>query len=296
MKRLTSIADLTSEQLLSLVDRASSHRDTIDTGHSPLPSLTGVVVAPMFFEPSTRTRLSFEMATSRLGGTTMSFTPETSSSVKGESLRDTALTLTAIGADVMVVRHSEAGAPDRVSEWTGVPVVNAGDGAREHPTQALIDIVTLVRRFGAIEGTRVVITGDIAHSRVAGSLIPALVKLGASVALCAPSGWLPKRDDVTTTTELEPALREADVAYLLRVQTERGGEVTDRYVNDFQLDRRRSELMARDAVIMHPGPMNRGVEISDSVADGPRSLILEQVRNGPAARMAALEYVTGTLG
>ena len=296
MKRLTSISELSPEQLRALVDRGSDHRDSIDNGRSPESTLAGLAIAPMFFEPSTRTRLSFEMATQKLGGTMLSFAPETSSSVKGESLRDTALTLAAMGTDVMVVRHAAAGVPDQVAEWTGTPVINAGDGTREHPTQALIDIVTLVRRFGSIEGARVVIAGDIAHSRVAGSLVPALTTLGASVVLCAPRAWLPDREEVSTTTDIEAALREADVAYLLRVQTERGGKVTDRYVEEFQLDRRRADLMARDAVVMHPGPMNRGVEISDAVADGPRSLILEQVRNGPASRMAALEYVTGMLG
>jgi aspartate carbamoyltransferase catalytic subunit len=255
--------------------------------------LAGRTVALAFFEPSTRTRLSFDLAAQRLGAHVITFNPGTSSTTKGETLRDTVLTIGAIGADIVVVRHSEEGVPELVEGWTGLPVVNAGDGANEHPTQALLDALTIKRHFGRLEGLRVGIVGDIAHSRVAGSLINALPALGLDLTLVAPGDWLPPAGHLRATSDLEGELPGLDIVYLLRVQTERGGEISDDYIDRFQMDTRRSALLPEDAVIMHPGPMNRGVEIAEAVADSPRSLIIEQVRNGVPTRMAVLASLGG---
>jgi aspartate carbamoyltransferase catalytic subunit len=244
----------------------------------------------MFFEPSTRTRLSFELAVNRLGGDLMTFEPGTASTKKGESLRDTALTVTAMGAAILVVRHSEAGVPDAMHDWTGVPVVNAGDGAHEHPTQALLDVVTLYRRFGSLQGLRMGIVGDIRQSRVAGSLFHAMPVLGVDSVLIGPESLLPEHepDGFEMSTDLDSHLGDLDVLYLLRVQRERGTLIPDDYIERFRVDSERAAAMKPEAVVMHPGPINRDVEITGDVADGPRSLILSQVANGVPTRMAVL--------
>jgi aspartate carbamoyltransferase catalytic subunit len=244
----------------------------------------------MFFEPSTRTRLSFELAVNRLGGALITFEPDTASTKKGESLRDTALTVTAMGADILVVRHSKAGVPDAIHDWTGVPVVNAGDGAHEHPTQALLDVVTLHRRFGSLQGLRMGIVGDIRQSRVAGSLFHAMPVLGVDSVLIGPESLLPERepDGFEMSTDLDSHLGDLDILYLLRVQRERGTLMPDDYVERFRVDPERAAAMKPEAVVMHPGPINRDVEITGDVADGPRSLILSQVANGVPTRMAVL--------
>ena len=265
----------------------------LEAGQDHRSILAGRTVALAFFEPSTRTRLSFDLAAQRLGAHVLTFNPGTSSTTKGETLRDTVLTIGAIGADIVVVRHSEEGVPELVEGWTGLPVVNAGDGANEHPTQALLDALTIRRHFGRLEGLRVGIVGDIAHSRVAGSLIHALPALGLEVTLVAPGDWLPPAGQLRVTSDLDEELPGLDIVYLLRVQTERGGEISDDYIDRFQMDTRRSALLPEAAVIMHPGPMNRGVEIAEAVADSPRSLIIEQVRNGVPTRMAVLASLGG---
>ncbi len=295
MKGLTGLKTLGRDEVMSLVDHASSLRDRIDAGAPPEPVLGNRVVTNLFFEPSTRTRLSFDLAAQRLGAHVLTFDPATSSTIKGESLRDTGLTVAAMGTDIMVVRHQEEGVPDLLAGWTGLPVVNAGDGANEHPTQALLDVVTLLRRFGRLEGLRVGIVGDIAHSRVAGSLMHAFPTLGMDLRLLAPERWLPRSTALPTATDLDPMLGDLDVVYLLRVQAERGAQATDDYVRRFQIDTVRSSRLPEHAVIMHPGPMNRGVEISEEVADGPRSLVTEQVRNGVPTRMAVLSSVAGAV-
>jgi len=293
MKSLISLGSLGRSDLEHLIARSSELRSSIDRG-DPVPmTLSGHCVANIFFEPSTRTRLSFDLAAQRLGAHVITFHPETSSTTKGESLRDTVLTISAIGADILVARHSRSGVPQSIEEWTGLPVINAGDGVNEHPTQALLDAVTLIRHFGRIEGLRVAIVGDVARSRVAGSLVRSLPTLGADVTVVGPEHWLPEDPPVPATTDLDALLEDLDVVYLLRVQTERGGVVDEGYVTDFALDRDRVARMSEGAVIMHAGPMNRGVEIADDAAESPRSLVNEQVRNGVPTRMAVLLALAG---
>ena len=293
MKTLTSLRSLGRSDLEALVDASDGFRRGLEAGQDHRSLLAGRTVALAFFEPSTRTRLSFDLAAQRLGAHVITFNPATSSTTKGETLRDTALTIGAIGADIVVVRHSEERVPELVEGWTGLPVINAGDGANEHPTQALLDAVTIKRHFGRLEGLRVGIVGDIAHSRVAGSLIHALPALGLEVTLVAPRDWLPSAGHLRATSDLEGELPGLDIVYMLRVQTERGGVISDDYIDRFQMDTRRSALLPEDAVLMHPGPMNRGVEIAETVADSPRSLIIEQVRNGVPTRMAVLASLGG---
>jgi aspartate carbamoyltransferase catalytic subunit len=288
MKTFLGIRDMGRSEIERLVTAADEIRDAIDRGADLEQSLAGRCVANLFFEPSTRTRLSFDLAVQRLGGHVLTFLPETSSSLKGESLHDTAVTVAAIGADVLVVRHKEEGVPERVGEWTGLPVINAGDGTNEHPTQALLDLVTLKRRFGSLSGLRVGIVGDIAHSRVAGSLVHAMSPLDMDLVLIGPGEWLPRESAVAHTDDLDAVIPNLDVLYLLRVQTERGGVIDDEFIARFGMDARRAAALGEEAVIMHPGPINRGVELTDDVVDSPRSLISEQVRNGVPTRMAVL--------
>ena len=292
MKSLISIRTLGRTDLEDLIDQATALRQSLDDRALVEPALKGICVVNLFFEPSTRTRLSFDLAAQRLGAHVLTFLPETSSTTKGESLQDTALTVAAVGADILVVRHKEEGAPQAVAEWTGLPVINAGDGAGEHPTQALLDAVTLRRHFGRLDGLRMAIVGDIAHSRVAGSLVSAMPALGVEVTLAGPERWLPAEPSLPTSTDVDGLLGEVDVVYLLRVQQERGGVVDNDYLSRFRLDERRASRLGDNAVVMHPGPINRGVEISDIVAESPRSLITEQVRNGVPTRMAVLRSLT----
>lgn len=264
------------------------------------PALQGKLVANLFFENSTRTRLSFERAARALSADVMSFSAAGSSAAKGESLKDTALTLRALGADLMVVRHRAAGAPARIAGWTGLPVVNAGDGAHQHPTQALLDALTLRQRFGGLDGLRVAIVGDIRRSRVARSNVFAFAALGAGVILVAPrtlqpvslEGW-----PVKAVRDLDGVLEEVDVVYLLRIQAERGGlslfPSLPEYVSRYGMTRRRFDRLPPQAVVLHPGPMNRGVEIDDAVAGHPRCLVLDQAANGVAVRMAVLFRLLG---
>lgn len=294
MKSFLSARDLGPAEWQSIIDEASATRDARDTGEKIDPVLAGACVANLFFEPSTRTRLSFDLAAQTLGANVITFDPATSSSSKGESLRDTVMTVSAMGADVLVVRHSEEGVPRAVAEWTATPVVNAGDGMSEHPTQALVDLVTISRHFGRIAGVRVGIVGDIVHSRVAGSLIGVLPALGAEVTLIAPDIWLPSGNVLPASSDIDSVLPGLDIVYLLRVQTERGGEIDDRYIDAFQVDRHRLAKLGEQGIVMHPGPINRGVELSDDVADSPRAHILEQVRNGVPSRMAVLAALVAT--
>lgn len=291
MKDFITVEDLGPATLQGLVSEATEIRNALDRGNQVARALQDRTVANLFFEPSTRTRLSFDLAAQRLGAHVITLNPATSSTSKGESLRDTVQTMSAIGADVLVVRHVEGGAPQRVAEWTGLAVINAGDGANEHPTQALLDLVTIQRHFGRFDGLRLGIVGDITRSRVAGSLMSALPELGVETTLIGPESWLPSESTLPHRNELDPVLAQLDIVYLLRVQTERGGRITDSYIGHFQLDSLRLGRMNEDAVVMHPGPMNRGVEISDDVADSSRALIREQVRNGVPARMAVLKAV-----
>jgi len=283
-----------------LLDDATAFREVLSRPIPKVPALRGKTVATLFFEPSTRTRLSFERAAKALSADTLSFTPAASSLSKGESLKDTVQTIAAMGADLMVVRHRAVGAPARVARWTGLPVVNGGDGAHEHPTQALLDALTIRTALGTLDGVHIGIVGDIDHSRVARSDVFAFATLGAEVTLVAPRTLLPvdtSRWPCTTTNDLDGILETLDVVYLLRVQTERGGASVfpslREYLRRFGLTRERFARLHDGAVVLHPGPMNRGVEIEAAVADDPRTLVLDQVANGVAARMAVLFHLLG---
>ena len=295
MKHLLSMSDLDRAAIEELLDLADHFAEVLDRDIPKVPAMRGATVATLFFETSTRTRLSFEKAAKALSADVLNFTPSTSSLSKGESLKDTVLTVQAMGVDLMVVRHGAVGAPARVASWVDCSVVNAGDGAHQHPTQALLDALTIRRRFGKLDGLRIAIVGDIRNSRVARSNIDAFTTLGASVTLVAPPTLLPFHVDsypVATTADLDSILGDLDVVYMLRVQLERGsGPVLPslpEYVSRFGLDRRRFLQLGKEAVVMHPGPMNRGIEIAPDVADDPRSLITDQVSNGVATRMAVL--------
>ena len=265
-----------------------------------VPALRGKTIAWLFYEDSTRTRLSFETAAKRLSADTMNFSVSSSSVKKGESLRDTAKTIEAMGIDAIVVRHASAGAPHRISRWVDASVVNGGDGWHEHPTQALLDSYTIRQHLGSVDGLRIAIVGDIKHSRVARSDVLAFTQLGAEVTLVAPPTLLPPSLEgwpVTVSHRLDEVLPTVDVVYLLRMQRERMTEALlpslREYTATYGLTPRRVDLLKDHALVMHPGPMNRGVEISAEVADLPRSVILDQVRNGVAVRMAVLYLLLG---
>ncbi|MEX2278777.1 MAG: aspartate carbamoyltransferase catalytic subunit [Acidimicrobiia bacterium] len=300
MRHLLSIDDVTAEEITELLDLADGFVEILARDVPKVPTLRGKTIALLFFENSTRTRLSFDRAAKALSADVLTFTPGGSSLAKGESLKDTALTLKAMGPDLMVVRHGMTGAPWRVADWTGLPVVNAGDGAHQHPTQALLDVLTVRRHFGGVSGLSVAIVGDIRHSRVARSTAGALIALGASVTLVAPRTLLPvdiSDWNVASADSLDEVLETLDVVYLLRIQQERGGgdvfPSISEYVGRFGLTRDRAARLRDSAVVMHPGPMNRGVEIDPAVADGPRALVAEQVSNGIAVRMAVLFRLLG---
>lgn len=300
MKHLLSMADLDRTEIEDLLTLATEFGAVLDRDIPKVPTLRGKTVATVFYEASTRTRLSFERAAKALSADVMTFVPGSSSVAKGESLKDTVLTLAATGADLFVVRHESAGAAARVAGWVGAPVINGGDGAHQHPTQALLDSLTLRQRFGKLDGLRVGIVGDIATSRVARSNIDAFTKLGASVELIAPPPLLPmdlSPFPVTVSHSLDDSLPNLDVVYLLRVQLERGSgpglPSLAEYGRRFGMNRKRMEALPAESVVMHPGPINRGVEISADVADDPRSLVLDQVQNGVATRMAVIFRLLG---
>ncbi len=300
MRHLLSTEALGADEITGLLDDAERFLEVLARPIPKVPALRGRTVATLFFEPSTRTRLSFTRAARVLSAETLSLAPGSSSVTKGESLRDTAATIVAMGADLLVVRHRCAGAPARVASWVDVPVVNAGDGAHQHPTQALLDCLTLRRRLGDLTGRRIGIVGDIRHSRVARSNVFAFAALGAEVVLIAPPTLLPVTTEgwpVHVATDLDEALEKLDVVYLLRVQTERGGASVfpslPEYVRRFGLTRERLGALRPDAVVLHPGPMNRGVEICDEAAADPRCLVLDQVANGVAVRAAVLFRLLG---
>lgn len=296
ISHLLAIEPLSAEQITFLLDQAKPFQEIQRHPLKKLATLRGKGVALAFFEPSTRTRISFGTAASRLGADTMSLQAESSSLKKGESLVDTVYTLEAMKPDCIVIRHSASGAADFVAKRVGVPVINAGDGLHEHPTQALLDALTIRDRRGSLDGVTVTILGDILHSRVARSNIHLLSKFGARITLCGPPMWLPRELEllgpcVRRCFRMEEALEGADVVIALRVQQERLNEPAlprDEYIRLFQLTRSRLALARPDAMVLHPGPMIRGLEIEPAVADGPQSCVLEQVTNGLAVRMAVL--------
>lgn len=301
MKHLLSIDDLGAAGIDEVLRLTETFAEVGRRAIPKVPALRGKTVAMLFYEDSTRTKLSFETAAKRLSADTMGFALTSSSVKKGESLRDTAETIEAMGADAIVIRHSSSGAPWRVADWTDASVVNAGDGWHEHPTQALLDCFTVRERLGSLQGRRVAIVGDIAHSRVARSNVLAFTALGAEVTLVAPPTLLPPNLagwPVSVSHDLDDVIDKVDVMYLLRMQLERQGEPLlpslREYTALYGLTARRAGRLATNAVVMHPGPMNRGVEIAAEVAELPRTLVTDQVRNGVAVRMAVLYLLLGS--
>ncbi len=297
---LIGLADLERAEIEHLLNSAASFRDVLDRAVPKVPTLRGQTVANLFFEASTRTRMSFELAEKRMSADSINFSASGSSLKKGESLLDTTLNIQAMKVDILVVRHSSAGAALFLSRHLDAAVLNAGDGLHEHPTQALLDMYTIREHLGRIAGLKVAIIGDIMHSRVARSNIWGLTKLGAAVTVCGPRTMLPvaiERLGCQATSSIEQALDGADVVMALRIQRERqhGGLMPTlrEYARLFSITPERLQLAQESAIVMHPGPMNRGVEIAPEVADGPRSVILNQVTNGVAVRMAALFWASG---
>jgi len=304
MRHLLSIDDLGRDGIEEVCALATSFLEVTSREIPKVPALRGKTVATVFYEDSTRTRLSFETAAKRLSADTMSFSVSSSSVKKGESLRDTVQTIEAMGVDAMVVRHGAAGAPNRVADWVDAAVVNAGDGRHEHPTQALLDVFTLLKHRGSgFDGARVAIVGDIRRSRVARSTAKAMATLGADVTLVGPPTMLPESLACwpgDATSDLDDVLTKADVVYLLRIQHERADGTRfpslREYTTRYGLTVERAARLGPDVLIMHPGPMNRGVEIAPEVAEGPASVITEQVANGVAIRMAVLYSILGSGG
>jgi aspartate carbamoyltransferase catalytic subunit len=305
-RHLIAAADLSRDEALLILDTAEELARVSDRPIKKLPTLRGRTVVNLFFEDSTRTRISFEAAAKRLSADVINFSAKGSSVAKGESLKDTALTLEAMGADAVVIRHMSAGAPHRLAGWIQGHVVNAGDGMHEHPTQALLDAFTIRRRLrggipaSGLDGLRVTLVGDVLHSRVARSNIALLNTLGAEVTVVAPPTLLPLAVDswrCEVSYDLDAVLPKTDVIMMLRVQQERMNAAyfpsVREYSRRYGLDGARMAALPEHAIVMHPGPMNRGVEIAAEVADSPRATIVEQVANGVSVRMAVLYLLLG---
>ena len=299
-KDLLGIKELSAREIKLILETAAGFKDVLKRDIKKVPTLRGRTVVNLFFEPSTRTRTSFELASKRLSSDVINFSVPTSSVVKGETLIDTALTVQALGADFIVIRHPSSGVPHLLAKSLRASVINAGDGMNEHPTQALLDAFTMGEKKGDIEGLEVAVVGDISHSRVAKSDIYCLKKLGAKVRLVGPPTLIPdasKELGVGVYYNMEEGLRGVDVVMMLRIQMERQDKgffpSTEEYFRNWGLTSERLALAKKDAIVMHPGPMNRGIEIASDVADGASSVILEQVTNGIAVRMAVLYLLAG---
>jgi aspartate carbamoyltransferase catalytic subunit len=300
-RHLLGIEDLTGDDIEHLLTLTDSFVEVGRRRMPKVPALQGRTVTWLFYEDSTRTRLSFEQAAKRLSADTLSFSVSSSSVNKGESLRDTVETIQAMGVDAIVVRHRSSGVPHQIARWVTGSVINAGDGWHEHPTQALLDCYTLREHLGGVAGRHVAIVGDVNHSRVARSDVLAFTRLGAEVTIVGPPTLLPPTTEgwpVRVSHDLDAVLPEVDAVYLLRMQRERMDEALvpslREYTACYGLTRRRVDLLSDKAVVMHPGPMNRGVEIAADVADLPRSVVIDQVRNGVAVRMAVLFDLLGS--
>ncbi len=300
VKHLLGIKYLNREDIALILQTADTFLDVINRPIKKVPSLRDITIVNLFFENSTRTRLSFELAEKRLSADTLNFTASSSSVSKGETLIDTVNNILSMKVDMVVMRHPQAGAAHFLSEQVDSIIVNAGDGAHEHPTQALLDAFSIKRKLGSVEGKKVVIVGDILHSRVALSNIFCLQKLGAEVAVCGPPTLIPRHIEslgVRVETNLRKALEWCDVANMLRIQLERQDikyfPSLREYSSLYGLNAAYLESLSKEIVIMHPGPINRGIEISSDVADGPHSIILDQVENGVAVRMAVLYLLAG---
>ena len=304
MKHLCSIEELTPQSLVALLDLADHMAEVNARSIPKVPALRGKTVASLFFEDSTRTRISFETAAKRLSAETMTFSVSTSSVNKGESLRDTVETIAAMGVDAFIVRHKSSGVPWQIARWTEASIVNAGDGWHQHPTQALLDCFTIrtaLNRRTGFDGLRIAIVGDIKHSRVARSDVQAFALLGAAVTLVAPPTLLPPSLDgwpVEVAPDLDAVIGETDVLYLLRMQRERMNEALvpslREYTARFGLTPERAARLQKHALVMHPGPMNRGVEMAVDPSELPGSVITQQVTNGVAVRMAVLFHLLGS--
>jgi aspartate carbamoyltransferase catalytic subunit len=299
-KDLLGIGDLTSDEIYLILDTTEAMREIGQRPIKKVPTLRGKTIVNMFYEPSTRTRTSFEIAEKRLSADTLSIAASTSSAQKGETLADTALNIEAMAPDMIVLRHASSGAGHLLSRLCKSRIINAGDGMHEHPTQALLDAFTIREHKKRLEGLKVTIVGDLLHSRVLRSNVLLLTTLGAEVWVCGPATLIPpgiERLGVHATTAIDEAVADADVIMMLRIQHERmhGAFIpsTREYFNTFGMTRARLAHAKPDVIIMHPGPMNRGVEIASDVADGPYSVILEQVANGVAVRMAVLYLLAG---
>ncbi|TRZ94148.1 aspartate carbamoyltransferase catalytic subunit [bacterium] len=297
-KDLLGLEELNKDEIELILDTVESFKEVSTREIKKVPALRGKTVVNLFYEPSTRTRVSFEVAAKRLSADVINIAVETSSVKKGETLSDTGRNIEALKADIIVVRHNCSGAAAMLARNLKISVVNAGDGWHEHPTQALLDIFTLKEKLGRIKGLKVTIVGDIAHSRVARSNIWGLTKLGAQVTVCAPRMLIPvgiEEMGAQVTEDIEDALRQADAVNVLRMQFERDieGAFPEQleYFKQFGITRERLEKAKKDIIVMHPGPINRGIEMSSEVADGANSVILEQVTNGIAVRMAILFLV-----
>ncbi len=299
-KHLIALEDLSLGEIEQIHNTAAAFKKILQRNVKKVPALRGKTVVNLFLEPSTRTRTAFDMAAKRLSADVISFDASSSSTTKGETLRDTAENIQALNTDLIVIRHAAAGSALYLSRILNIPVVNAGDGAHEHPTQGLLDTFTMKEHFGDMRGRKVVILGDILFSRVARSNIHALNKMGAAVTLVGPSTLVPHHFTamgVTVSYDLKSALADAEVVMLLRIQHERQSSShfpsIGEYTSMFGLNKNRASWLNPKAIIMHPGPINRGVEIDSDLADGPHSVILEQVTNGLAVRMAALYLCSG---
>ena len=300
-KHILGIEQMSKEDIEIILDTADAFKEINTRDIKKVPTLRGKTIINAFFEASTRTRLSFEIAGKRLSADTVNISGSTASVVKGETLEDTARNIEAMAPDIIVIRHGHSGAPHYLAERVGCSIVNAGDGAHEHPSQALLDVMTMREHKGRIEGLEVAIIGDITHSRVVRSNIYCLSKMGAKVRLCGPGTMLPpgieKLGNVKVYTDMQDAIKDVDVIMMLRIQMERQSNIMlpslREYARFYGLNPTNVKLAKSDAIVMHPGPMNRGVEISSVVADGVQNVILDQVENGVAVRMALLYLVSG---
>ncbi|HEY6008443.1 MAG TPA: aspartate carbamoyltransferase catalytic subunit [Geobacteraceae bacterium] len=300
-KDIIALRDLTKEDIELLISTAESMREINSRDIKKVPTLRGKTIINLFYEASTRTRTSFEIAGKRLSADTVNISPSTSSATKGETLADTALNLLAMKPDIVVMRHAVSGSHYFLSKKLSCSIINAGDGAHEHPSQGLLDMLTMKDRFGRLDGLKVAIIGDITHSRVARSNIAGLTKLGSHVFLAGPPTMMPpgveRLGNVTVCATMKEAIQDADVVMMLRIQQERQGKTlmpnTREYSRYFGLNPENLRFARPDAMVMHPGPINRGVEMSSYVVDGPQSWILKQVENGVAVRMAMLYHVSG---
>jgi aspartate carbamoyltransferase catalytic subunit len=299
-KHIFGIEQLSVEDISHILATARSFREISNRPIKKVPTLRGKTIVNLFFEPSTRTRLSFEIAAKRMSADTFNISASTSSATKGETLIDTARNIQAMSPDVIIVRHSSSGAPQLLARHIDASVINAGDGAHEHPSQGLLDLMTVMEHKGKIAGLKLAIIGDIAHSRVAVSDILGFTRMGAHVCLAGPQTFMPKDIDrlgATVCASVQEAVRDADVVMTLRIQLERQNDSLipslREYSKFYGVNRQLMELAKKDAIVMHPGPINRGVELNPDVADGRRSVILDQVSNGVAVRMALLYLVLG---